>query len=210
MESLRGGTSAIEHKRQYTSHGFSRHPLYTAWQGMMTRCYNQDHQAYHNYGGRGITVCPEWHDVARFITDIEATIGPRPEARYPSGRAVYTLDREDNNGNYDQGNMRWADRLMQRENQRPDVRRAGGPKPRLQITPSQRFGRLVVIRETRLPEKRGYGVRAAECVCDCGNQVSVRITSLFRGTESCGCRVRERMAELNRTQNPMWVRRSAA
>ena len=43
-----------------TTHGKSQHPLYWVWRSMKARCYNPNHEAYHNYGGRGITVCDAW------------------------------------------------------------------------------------------------------------------------------------------------------
>jgi hypothetical protein len=53
----------------------------------------------HDYGRRGITVCPEWHNSAVFIAWIEENISPGPERRYPSGFFIYTLDRVDNDKN---------------------------------------------------------------------------------------------------------------
>lgn len=94
----------------------SFHPLYRRWQGMLARCENPNHQAYKNYGGRGITVCAEWHDVAAFIAWIDANLGSPPDG--------CTLDRIDNDGNYEPGNLRWAPRKVQRANQR-DI-----PRPR--------------------------------------------------------------------------------
>lgn len=93
------------------THGLSgkaKHPLYETWHGMMIRCYDDRHVYYHRYGGRGITVCERWHDAAAFITDIEATLGSRPDG--------LTLDRIDNDGNYEPGNVRWATRLQQSRN----------------------------------------------------------------------------------------------
>lgn len=96
------------------SHGLSRHPLYQTHRGMMDRCYNPDAESYGWYGARGITVCPEWHDVAAFIAWIEAEIGPRPDG--------CTLDRwPDNNGNYAPGNVRWADPEEQGRNRRDNL-----------------------------------------------------------------------------------------
>jgi hypothetical protein len=86
---------------------------------MLARCEHPAATGYRNYGGRGIQVCERWHDARNFIADIEAEIGLRPEGRYPSGRFVYSLDRKDNSGNYEPGNVRWAPWDVQRANQRP-------------------------------------------------------------------------------------------
>lgn len=91
-----------------TTHGLSRHALFHTWAGMLERCENPDHEAYARYGARGITVCPEWHDVAAFITWIEANLGPRPEGQ--------SLDRKDNDLGYLPGNVRWADSREQSRN----------------------------------------------------------------------------------------------
>jgi hypothetical protein len=88
--------------------GKSKHPLYETWHGMMTRCYDERHVYYHRYGGRGIAVCEQWHDPARFIADIEAAIGSRPEGK--------TLDRTNNDGSYEPGNVRWATQREQVHN----------------------------------------------------------------------------------------------
>ena len=93
-----------------TRHGLARHPLYNTHRGMMRRCYDQDHHAFANYGGRGVKVCPEWHAVAEFVAWIETHLGPRP--------AGHTLDRIENDGNYEPGNVRWATRREQVANMR--------------------------------------------------------------------------------------------
>jgi hypothetical protein len=95
-----------------TQHGLARtgsdkHPLYDSWYGMMSRCYNPGHEHYGRYGGRGITVCRRWHDPAAFISDIECLIGPRPPGM--------TLDRTDNDGNYEPGNIQWAEAQQRRQ-----------------------------------------------------------------------------------------------
>lgn len=85
---------------------------------MMDRCENPQNPRYRDYGGRGIRVCERWRDVRLFIEDIEWGIGLRPEGQTPSGRPLYSLDREDNDGPYEPGNVRWADWHTQRVNRR--------------------------------------------------------------------------------------------
>jgi hypothetical protein len=77
---------------------------------MMRRCYKLDDPGYHNYGARGIAVAPEWHDVAAFVRYLDDHLGPCP--------ANHTLDRIDNDGNYEPGNIRWATRAVQNQNRR--------------------------------------------------------------------------------------------
>lgn len=92
-----------------TKHGLSSHPLYKTWHGMLRRCENPKDRKYPLYGGRGISVCPRWHDVAAFIEDV----GPRPEGM--------SLDRIRNGLGYKPSNVRWATKLEQRHNRRPKV-----------------------------------------------------------------------------------------
>ena len=81
---------------------------YKAWQGMKSRCYNPHVQNYHCYGGRGITVCPEWrHSSATFLADM----GPKL-------LSSHTLDRINNDGNYEPANCRWATWKQQALNRR--------------------------------------------------------------------------------------------
>lgn len=87
-------------------HGGSR--IYTCWKGVMRRCLNVDAGDYRRYGGRGITVHEPWRDPAVFIHDVEAEIGPMPDG--------LTLDRINNSGNYEPGNIRWATRIAQAQN----------------------------------------------------------------------------------------------
>jgi hypothetical protein len=97
-------------------HGGRYRPEYAVWQAMKDRCLNPNHAAYHNYGGRGIKICPEWqHSFAAFLRDV----GPRPSPDL-------SIDRIDNDGNYEPGNVRWATRSEQTRNQRPRKRNEWG------------------------------------------------------------------------------------
>lgn len=98
------------------THGLEAHPLRKTHKAMLSRCYDEESVSFPRYGGRSITVCERWHDLATFIADIESSIGPRPDDRYPSGMPKYTLDREDPDGNYEPGKVRWATAIEQRAN----------------------------------------------------------------------------------------------
>lgn len=87
-------------------HGLVKAPEYNSWSQMRDRCSNPKNSDFHNYGGRGITVSLEWHDFRNFYQDM----GPKPSSQH-------SLDRIDNDGNYEPGNCRWATAQEQRRNQ---------------------------------------------------------------------------------------------
>lgn len=116
----RGDTRSCRCLRRelHTKHGLHKHPLYGTWANMVDRCTNPRSDSWPRYGGTGIKVCDRWLDVQLFIADIETVLGPRPSG--------WSLDRwPDAWGNYEPGNVRWADDSMQSSNQRtvPDMSR---------------------------------------------------------------------------------------
>lgn len=83
-----------------------RTKTYMAWGSMLSRCNNPDHASFDDYGGRGITVCPEWHEFERFLSDM---------GEVPKG---LSLDRIDNSLGYFKANCRWATHQEQMRNRR--------------------------------------------------------------------------------------------
>lgn len=93
-------------------------PEYQAWQNAKKRCYYEKAPNYDEYGGRGIRMSDEWKDSPEtFIKDM----GPRPPGKTPNGRAIWSLERIDTNGNYEKDNCKWATYKEQSRNRRDTV-----------------------------------------------------------------------------------------
>lgn len=87
-------------------HGQTKTSTYKTWQSMKERCQNPNNHAYMNYGGRGVTVCPEWQYFENFLADM----GERP--------MFMEIDRIDNNKGYSRDNCRWVTATQNQRNKR--------------------------------------------------------------------------------------------
>lgn len=84
--------------------------LHQLWRLMISRCQKPKTKMFEAYGGRGIKVCERWQNFDNFCADM----GPRPSPELQ-------MDRIDNNGNYEPGNVRWATRAQQSRNRRSNI-----------------------------------------------------------------------------------------
>lgn len=110
------GCLQVEAGKKTKTHGHGRNPLYNgkmsptyrSWASMKDRCRRKNGPDFHNYGGRGITVCDRWRgSFENFLADM----GERPSQ-------AHTLDRKEVNGNYEPSNCRWATYQQQNRNRR--------------------------------------------------------------------------------------------
>lgn len=96
-----------EQGKRKRKHGMRNSPEYVVWRNMLLRCEDPNADSYPLYGARGIKVCDEWHSFENFISDV----GRRPSKNH-------SLDRIDNNGNYEKLNVRWVTVKQQANNRR--------------------------------------------------------------------------------------------
>lgn len=101
-----------KHKTAAKTHGRSWTAEWRVWVGIKTRCTNSNVKAYHRYGGRGITMCQRWQ---QSFQAFYADMGPKPS---PS----HSIERINNDGNYEKANCQWATPTKQSRNRRSNHR----------------------------------------------------------------------------------------
>lgn len=102
--------SSAKTGRSHRIHGLTGEPMFNLWCRIHDRCENPKNYGFNNYGGRGIRLCSRWLCPETFIKDVLTALGEKP--------AGFSLDRINNDGNYEPGNVRWASRTEQNNNTR--------------------------------------------------------------------------------------------
>lgn len=100
-----------------TTHNQRHTHLYEVWKSLRQRCNNPKHASYYNYGGRGIAVCDEWNKSFQAFYDWSYANGYSTENQKDE-KLKLTIDRINNDGNYEPSNCRWVDRKTQARNMR--------------------------------------------------------------------------------------------
>ncbi len=103
------------HKGVNKKHGYHGTTIHKAWCDRKQRCFNPKSPDYPDYGGRGITMCERWLIFENFLEDVLTEIGEAPSPKH-------TIDRIDNDGNYEPGNIKWSTPKEQARNRRTSKR----------------------------------------------------------------------------------------
>lgn len=134
-------------RERSTKHGMEGSPTYHVWASMLHRCRNRNNRWYHRYGGRGIQVCSRWLDFRNFYADM----GEKPRG--------LSIERIDNDGDYEPGNCRWASHTEQMRNREVTltIEYKGRVMPVVEL--AERFGVPRKLVQARL--KRGVPIQDA-------------------------------------------------
>ena len=114
---------------------------------MKTRCYNKNSKYYYNYGGRGIQICDRWKNSFSFFLE---DVGERPSKNH-------SIDRINNDGNYEPKNCRWSTRKQQANNRRTNI--MIGEKTLTQVCKERNLNYWTVYRRIN----RGWSIEEAIC-----------------------------------------------
>lgn len=135
------------------THGMSKTRLFKIWNGMKQRCYNPNNEKYPIYGGRGITVCPEWIGEQGFQNFYDWSMGNGYTENL-------TIDRIDTNGNYEPSNCKWSTLKEQANNTRSTVflTYKGETKP------VSEWSEITGIRQDTLTYRKRHGWTDEECI----------------------------------------------
>lgn len=125
---------------------------YSSWSAMINRCTNKNFTYYHRYGGRGISVHESWFSYEKFISDM---------GRCPDG---YTLERKDNNGNYEPGNCKWASREEQCSNREVTIKITHNGN----LIPIALFAKTYNLRYKRVNKWFKRGLSSYQILSKCG------------------------------------------
>lgn len=102
--------------KRSSTHGMSHENIFFVWNSMLQRCFNPHNKSFSRYGGRGIIVCDEWKNDFQSFYDYVSKLPHFCEAGY-------SLDRINNDGNYEPDNVRWATSIEQANNRKGKVKR---------------------------------------------------------------------------------------